>query len=125
MGSDRAQKLIPHNIEPNPLLTSNKIHAVQLPSVDMDHFGDAVIIIKDQTEFERRGKNAVVSICGSVIMGDIRYHPMTDRIDPPAMNRHSITVISSEHREDDESEINYAMDENFNISSLNGVEEMG
>ena len=108
----------------NLLLSSDKIHAVQLPSVDMDDFGDAVIVIKDQDEFEKRIKKAVGSIGGRVIMGDIRYHPMMDRVDPSTMNRHSITVISSEHRNSDEKKINYAADGIFDLSFLDGVKNI-
>lgn len=52
MESFRAQKLVIDHIEPNPLLSTNQVHLVQLPSADMDNFGDAVIVIKDQ---ERNG----------------------------------------------------------------------
>ena len=124
MGAGRAQKLVMDNIESNLLLSSDKIHAVQLPSVDMDDFGDAVIVIKDQDEFEKRIKKAVGSIGGRVIMGDIRYHPMMDRVDPSTMNRHSITVISSEHRNSDEKKINYAADGIFDLSFLDGVKNI-
>ena len=57
-------------------------------------------------------------------MGDIRYHPMVDRVDPTTMNHHSITVIFSEHREDGGIKINYATDGTFDISVLNGVEDI-
>ena len=124
MEPGRAQKLILDNIEPNPLLSTNKIHAVQLPSVDMDNFGDAVIVIKDQDEFEKRVKSAVASIGDRVIMGDIRYHPMMDRVDPSTMNRHSVTIISSEHPEGDEKKFNYAADGVFNLSILDGVKDI-
>ena len=120
----RAQKLILDNIEPNPLLSANKIHAVQLPSVDMDDFGDAVIVIKDQDEFEKRVKRAVESIGGRVIMGDIRYHPMMDRVDPSTMNRHSATIIFSEHPEGDEKKVNYATDGVFDLSILDGLKDI-
>lgn len=85
---------------------------------------NAAYIFKNQTEFERRVKNAVVATGGRVIMGDIRYHSMMDRVAPTTMKRNSITVISSEHREDDGNKINYATDGTFNISVLNGAEDI-
>lgn len=124
MEARRVQKLIMNNIEPNPLLSPEKIHAVQLPSMDMDRFGDVVIVIKDQEEFERRVQIAVKSIGGHVIMGDIRYHPMMDRVDPSTMKRHSITIFSSEYRDSDEKEINYATDGFFDLSTLDGIKDI-
>ena len=124
MGARCAQKLVIDNIEPNPLLSQDKIHVVQLPSLDMDNFGDAVIVIKDQDEFERRVKNAVIAIGGRVIMGDVRYHPMVDRVDPTTMSRHSITVISSACQENEGNKINFAADGIYNLSALDGVKDI-
>lgn len=124
MGAARAQRFVMGNIESNPLLSPKKVHLVQLPSLDMDGFGDAVIVIKDQAEFERRVKDAVNSAGGRVIMGDIKYYPMMDRSGPATMNRHCVTVISSEHHEGDDSKSNYTADGTFNISLLNGVKDI-
>ncbi len=120
----RAQKLVMDNIEANPLLSSDKVHAVQLPSIDMNDFGDAAIVIKNQAELEKRVKDAVISAGGRVILGDIRYHPMVDRVDPTTMNRHSITVISSDLRGDGNNGRNYAADGTFHISLLDNVEDI-
>ncbi len=49
----------------NLLLDPNRNPSVQLPTVEMDSFGDAVIVIKDQQEFENRVMAAVKRMGGT------------------------------------------------------------
>ena len=51
----------------NLLLDPNRNPSVQLPTVEMDSFGDTVIVIKDQQEFENRVMAAVKR------MGDVFF----------------------------------------------------
>ena len=96
MPSIAAQRLIKSVIPVNCLLSRNKTHLVQLPSPSMDAFGDMVVVIKDESEFINRVLAAVKKIGGRCVMGDVRYHKLEDRVDPDTMNRHSVTVISSQ-----------------------------
>ena len=89
------QMLVGSVIKPNPIMTNNKVHMVQLPDSAMDKFGDIVVVIKEEDEFKRRVLNAVEKAGGHLIMGDVRYHPLVDRVDPSTMRRHSMTIISS------------------------------
>lgn len=88
-------KLVDCVIEKNPLLSTNMTHMVQLPSANMDKFGDVVIVIKDEDEFIRRVISAIRNRGEHCIIGDVRYHNLVDRVDPNTMNMHSITMISS------------------------------
>lgn len=97
MGYQNAQMLIKSVIKRNPVLSMNKTHLVQLPAPSMDWFGDCVVVIKDEEEFKKRVMGAVKKRGGHLVMGDVRYHPLLDRVDPKTMKKHSITVVSSNH----------------------------
>ena len=118
----KAQRLVAGCVEKNPVLSSFKTHSVQLPTREMDRFGDAVVVIKDQKEFERRIITAVQRDGGHVILGDIRYHHMLDRVDPSTVHRHSMTIISSGHHAKNRDEISFTKDGIFHISLLDGIE---
>lgn len=94
-----AQRLIRSVIPVNGLLPRNKTHLVQLPSPSMDAFGDMVVVIRDENEFINRVLAAVKKIGGRCVMGDVRYHKLEDRVAPDTMNRHCVTVISSQSGE--------------------------
>ncbi len=118
----QVRHLVDSILEPNPLLSPNKIHAVQLPRITMNNFGDVVIVVKDEREFERRIIAAVKRLGGHAILGDVRYHPMADRVEPNTMNRHSITVVSSDGQEDSDTRMGFTMDGTFHLSVLDGIE---
>ena len=77
--------------EPNLLLNPNHLHIVQLPTKEMDGFGDLVMVIKNEMEFIQRVLDAVKSQGGECVIGDIRYHKILDR---PVTNPH-VTLVSS------------------------------
>ena len=97
MGSQNAQILLESVIKKNPVLSMNKFHLIQLPAPSMDNFGDCVVVIKNEDEFKKRVMSAAQKMGGHLVMGDVRYHPLIDRVDSGTMNRHSITVVSSNH----------------------------
>lgn len=100
MGSQEAQLLVESVIKKNPVLSMNKFHLIQLPAPSMDNFGDCVVVIKNEDEFKRRVMDAVKKMGGHLIMGDVRYHPLLDRVNSETMKQHSITVVSSNHTPD-------------------------
>ncbi|ORU01405.1 hypothetical protein D081_0224 [Anaerovibrio sp. JC8] len=124
MGIGEVKQFIKRVSKVNHLLSSNKIHLVQLPSVDMDNFGDIVIVIKDQQEFEHRVISAVKRTGGHVLLGDIRYHPMLDRVDPNTLNQHSITMISSKAVGEADNAMSFTDDGSFHISILDGIKDI-
>lgn len=112
-------------VEINPLLSENKIHMVQLPAPSMDQFGDVVIVIKDEREFKKRVLAAVKKQGGHVIMGDVRYHPMMDRVDPKILERHHVTLISStDAGTTDVSSQWLNSDGSFNLSMIETIEDV-
>lgn len=68
-------------------------HVVQLPPSDMDTFGDAVVVIKDEAAFVDRVIEAVRKQGGDVIAGNIVYHEMKDRLEPAAIGRHHFSFV--------------------------------
>lgn len=84
--------------EPNILSKSNWTGIVQLPSENMDRFGNIVMVVKNEEQFIKRVLEAVKKQGGECITGDVRYHKLQDRINPQTMiNRHSISLISDEN----------------------------
>ena len=122
-----AQSLIKSVIPVNCQLARNKTHLVQLPSPSMDAFGDMVVVIRDEKEFVKRLLAAVKRKGGHCVMGDVRYHKFEDRVDPNTMNRHSVTVITSQSDEkanlQDKSWIR--QDGFYSISLLEGLKVPG
>lgn len=121
MAPAKAQKLAVSLVEPNPMLSSDRVHMVQLPSVEMNQFGDVVIVIKDQREFERRVLSAVKRQGGRAILGDVRYHPMLDRVDPTTMQEHSVTIVTSRYTNEAGRIVG---DGAFHISMLDGMKNI-
>lgn len=124
MKPGEAQIFMEKVIKPNPLHSTQKTHVVQLPSLEMDKFGDAVIVIKDEFEFVKRIKTAVEKRGESCIMGDVRYHDLIDRIDSTTMQRHSATIISSQTKGCHTDKASFATDGIFNISILDGMKKI-
>lgn len=122
MGSENVQRLVGNYIDNNPVLSTDSVHMIQLPTHDMNRFGAAVVVVKDQEKFEKRIISAVQRTGGHVILGDIRYHSLVDRVDPNTMYRHSVTIISSEFNEENNNKIIFAGDGVFDISILNGID---
>lgn len=52
-------------------------HIIQGISLNMNKFGDSVLVIKNQSEFIRRVKGAVIERGGICCMGDVNYHKVT------------------------------------------------
>jgi hypothetical protein len=77
----------------SPLLNNKMNHVVQIPSSDMNSFGDTVIIVKDETKFIERILATIRQVGGECVIGDVRYHPLKDRLDPSSLYRRSITFI--------------------------------
>lgn len=117
----KAQKLAVSLVEPNPMLSSDRVHMIQLPSVAMNQFGDVVIVIKDQKEFEQRILAAVKRQGGRAILGDVRYHPMLDRVDPTTMQEHSVTIVTSRYTNEAGRIVG---DGAFHISMLDGMKNI-
>ncbi len=80
----------------NPVLNSKMNHVFQVPDDTMMSFGDTVVIIKDEEKFVERVLAAVSKAGGECVIGDVQYHPMIDRLDPSAMNKHHISLITDE-----------------------------
>lgn len=124
MEPSEVQALMEKVIKPNLLLSTQKKHTVQLPSLEMDKFGDVVIVIKDELEFVKRIKTAVEKWGEGCIMGDVRYHDLLDRVDPAAMQRNSVTIISSQAQGDHTDKASFAADGVFNMSILDDMKNI-
>ncbi len=118
------QKLVDSIVVPNRLLSPEKTHMIQLPSAEMNNFGDTVVVIKDENEFIRRVISAVEKADGHCIIGDVRYHNLVDRVDPTSMNRHHITIISSENDNGSSDKPWLTGNGTADISILNGVHDI-
>lgn len=82
-----------HTILPeNHLLSPYQVHIVQLPNFEMDKFGDAVILVKNEEEFSRRIINAVKQQGGDCVIGDVIYHPISGK--NILKYKHHVTLIS-------------------------------
>lgn len=125
MSPSAALKMVNSVLPSNVLLSEHSCHAVQLPALEMDKFGDAVVIIKDENEFCRRVISAVKKLNGHCILGDVRYHPLLDRDDSSSMKRHAVTIISSKAGQD-VPRANYRVTEDgsFDMSILNGLKKI-
>ena len=110
MKSAKAQRLVAGCVEKNLVLSSFKTYSVQLLTREMDRLGDAVVVVKAKKEFERRIITAVQRVGGHVIIGDIRYHSMLDRVDSSTIHWHSVTITFSGHHKKKRDEINYTED---------------
>ena len=118
-------KLVDLVIENNPVLSVNQIHMIQLPSLEMNRFGDCVIVIKNEEEFKRRVIAAVEREGEHCILGDVRYHDLVDRVDPGTMSRNSVTLISSEgHNIESDNMPWLSGNGTFNMSILDGVDDI-
>lgn len=81
-------------VQINPVLNNRMNHVIQIPDSNMESFGDTVVIVKDEEKFVKRVLAAVKKAGGECITGDIRYHPLKDRLNSSTMNNHHITMIS-------------------------------
>lgn len=77
----------------NPVLNNRMNHVVQIPDSDMNSFGDTVIIIKDENKFTERVLAAIRKVGGECVVGDVRYHPIKDRLDPSTLNKPHMTIM--------------------------------
>lgn len=77
-------------------------HTIQLPDSKMDAFGDYAIIVKNENQFTNLVIDAVRKTGGDCIIGDVRYHGIADRAELGARPKHTVTVMSAEKREEEQ-----------------------
>ena len=80
----------------NPMLSNNVNHVIQIPDEDMKGSRDMVILIRDEGKFVGKILDAVRKNGGECLIGDVRYHPMEDRLDSATLRKHHLTVVSDD-----------------------------
>ena len=93
LSSNEVQKLAYNLCEKNHVLNPYQYHIIQLPPMNMNTYGDIVVVVKDESAFRDRIEEAVRNAGGQVVMGNVSYHDMVDRLDPATMKKHSVSVI--------------------------------
>lgn len=73
---------------------------IQLPSMDMNDFGNTVLLVNNEHEFIRRVIQAVKRDSGICITGDVRYHSIEDTAEPDKKYNHTISLIVDSKEEE-------------------------
>lgn len=80
----------------NCLIGLDQCHLIQLPPLFMNTYGDMVVVVKDTEKFMERVISAVHCQGGILVMGNVSYHNMVDRMDGcTVFNKESMSIAMS------------------------------